>query len=125
MLLKHDQRPKLRLIIHGYCGGYWYFKIHPLVFNIEFYKDKKYACVNFKLIHQGKEAIFIKKNNEWIMKKSYLTNNINTELLLFIGNLSGVKFEIRRAYTTKTRKNLSQINSRRIEFLDPNKQLID
>ncbi|MBN2092147.1 hypothetical protein JW964_21185, partial [candidate division KSB1 bacterium] len=60
-------------IIHGHWGGYWHLETHPFVFNIEFNKDKNYARVNFKLVYEGGEAIFIKQNNEWIMKKSYRT----------------------------------------------------
>lgn len=60
-------------IIHGHWGGYWHIETHPEVFSIDFNNDKTIAKVNYRLVYQGGEAVYIKQNNEWKLKDAHLT----------------------------------------------------
>ena len=60
-------------IIHGHWGGYWHIETHPKVYSIDFNKDRTIAKVNYRLVYQGGEAVYIKQNGEWQFKEAYLT----------------------------------------------------
>ena len=60
-------------IIHGHWGGYWHIETHPMVFSINFNKKRNLAKVNYRLVYQGGEAIYVKKNGKWTLKEAYLT----------------------------------------------------
>ncbi len=60
-------------IIHGHWGGYWHIETHPEVFSIDFNQGRTIAKVNYRLIYQGGEAIYIKQNGEWKLKDAHLT----------------------------------------------------
>ncbi len=64
---------KVLLIVHGHWGGYWHLETHPEVYMIRFNEDLNKARIFFRLIYEGGEAEFSKKNGKWTMLSSQLT----------------------------------------------------
>lgn len=60
-------------VIYGHWGGYWHLETHPEVSLIVMNPELTKARLYFRLVYQGGEAFFEKKDGKWTLIESKLT----------------------------------------------------
>ena len=60
-------------IFQGHWGGYWQMRTYPSINHVLIDKERKTALVYFRMVYEGGEALYKKKDNKWTLIESKLT----------------------------------------------------